>query len=329
MRIKLKTACVDFKYKRFSYTKLKEYTKPYNELQEKLSKSDKYDFDKNGVFIDIGEYGSDKFYYFLEQSKNLSGHRFMYNVVFDNVENEDIEAFIFAGCAGSDAFSINYECSNTIEEYNFHDTDAKYPLNIQKKFKFKKFKAKDCGVYPIGKDNIITTYINKLFKKNKITGYSTINIHKCRGKETYSDVCVISSSNFIGPCDKNILTYEEENEFTNTKTLGCIGHLIYPKSSLKDMLDVNYTQEAFDIDAKPYMVVSKKVEKLCRENNIDVCLKPTITKNSEIYNRYVELMCNLAKDLLRFNPKHRISQGGHELDPQEILDKLDMSPNCV
>ncbi|MCF6244542.1 MAG: hypothetical protein L3J43_05855 [Sulfurovum sp.] len=296
------------------------YMKPYNDLGDELMTCKEYDFE-GWMFMDVGILGDGKFYYFLDKAKKLNGHKFYFYPMLEKKENDCVNAYIMNGAQD---FPSTYHCGKHLkyEAFPFVDSNVSYPIRVINKLELKTFKKiRDDRVYVHNDGFIISSILAKKFKKEKFTGYKLTPVKDCRGKKEHNNMHCLTATNILEPSEKNILRYEWQEKDEENKTLPYEGTLVYDEKSLQNIKSFNYPCEATKRDSTTDMIVNKEFKEFCEKEQIKgIDFIPIITKESELYGEYVQLVKSLCKDLIESNPKHRI--GYSKIDPINILETL-------
>ena len=296
------------------------YMKPYNDLVDKLMDCNNYDFGSR-MFMDVGIVGDGKFYYFLDKAKELNGHKFYFYPMLEGKENDYVNAYIMNG---TQDFPSTYHCGRHLkyETFPFVNPNLSYPIRIIDKLELKTFKKiKDDRVYAHNDGFIISSVLAKKFKKENFTGYKLTPIKDCRGKKEHDNMYCLTATNILSSSEKNILRYEWQEKDEENKTLPYEGTLVYDEKSLQNIKSFNYSSEATKRDSTTDMIVNKEFKEFCEKEQIKgIDFIPIITKESELYSEYIQLVKKLCKNLIKSNPKHRI--GYSKIDPINILETL-------
>jgi len=297
------------------------YMKPYNNLVDKLLDCNYYDFGSR-MFMDVGIVGSEKFYYFLDNAKELNGHKLYFYPMLEKKENDYINAYIMRGAKD---FPLTYDCSklSSDEDVSFFNPSDEYPIKIMKELRLKTFKKiRDDRIYEDSNGFIISAELAKKFTEVSLSGYELTPVKDCKSKNNHENMYCLTAMNILQPSEKNIFQYEGRNFYTGEKTLPYEGTMIYKEKALEKIKDFNYPCEATHREtSRTDMIVSKKFKEFCEQENIKgVDFIPVFIKDCDLYYEYIELVTNLCKELIESNPKHKI--GYAKINPCDILEKL-------
>lgn len=296
-----------------------KYMKPYNDLEDELMDSKKYDFGSR-MFMNLGHSESEQFYYFLNKSKALNGHKFYFYPKLEKGEEKFVYAYIMEPTQG---VPEKYWC-NDFQNYNsvFLNINSKYPVKAIKELRLRKFTTIKNNTIYYDNTFIISQALMQKFNRKNFTGLQLNPIKNCSNKKAYENMYSILPDSILPSSCVNILRSDwQDPKNPDNKALLYEGTLIYTKDALSKLKSFNYPCEATKRDSTADIIVSKEFKEFCESEKIKgIDFIPIFTKESKLFEEYVGLVKKLCNNLIESNPKHVI--GYSKIDPQDILDKL-------